>query len=140
MLKVLSCLLWLLLKCSKLTSWTLLHTRENFAHNFLFHYEELEAFESFGLALNFCSYILALSIHTQNFNTTLSSFEFQQNPKTRTLGEVQKCVDSNTFPSSTQFYFIFLSCWPWLLNYALCFAFCQNMGFQLNFLKLYGYF
>jgi hypothetical protein len=70
-----------------------------------FHYEELEAFESFGLALNFCSYIPALSTHTQNFNTTLSSLEFQRNPKTKTLGEVRKCIDSNTFPSFTQFFF-----------------------------------
>jgi hypothetical protein len=62
-----------------------LHT---YSHNSLFHYEELEAFESFGLALNFCSYIPALSTHTQNFNTTLSSLEFQENPKTKTLGEV----------------------------------------------------
>jgi hypothetical protein len=72
----------------------------------LFHYAELEAFESFGLALNFCSYILTLSTHTQNFNTILSSLEFQQNPKTKTLGEVQKCINSNTFPSFTQMFFL----------------------------------
>jgi len=63
----------------------------------LFHCEELEAFESFGFALNFCSYIPALSTHTQNFNTTLSLLEFQQNPKTNTLGEVQKCIDSKMY-------------------------------------------
>jgi hypothetical protein len=130
-LKVLSCLSWLLLKCSKLTSWTLLHT---YSHNFLCHYEELEAFESFGLALNFCSYIPTLSTYTQKFNTTLSSLEFQQNSKTKTLDEVWKCINSNTFPSFIQFFFFFIML---ALTFKLCIVFyflpkhgVPNLSFQ----------
>ncbi len=85
---------------------------------FSFTMRSLKLLKALGLHSTFV--LLALSIHTQNFNTTLSSLEFQQNPKTKTLGEVQKCVDSNTFPSFTQFSFLFYHVG---LDFKLCIVF-----------------